>query len=256
MSSRFGLATTWAPPSNLASAPALTSGGHLFAPFASKGIYAAKAVVRQMAPYVRRRRGTQAAGRPSPANSDRSSTLRRSSPSASPPQNARPATSNNVPPRARKSAPSLGSNMAARKSAPSLPTPLNAVNTAPTNAVNTTPIPRLGRGQGTHRHRKILRDNIQGVTKPAIRRLARRGGVKRISADIYEALRLEIKVRLTEILTKVCYALEYQKRKTITTYDVVWALNRLGSPITGFERACGYRVVYCKYTPVTAEDRN
>nr|3C9C_B Chain B, Histone H4, 27-residue peptide [synthetic construct] len=25
------------------------------------------------------------------------------------------------------------------------------------------------------RHRKVLRDNIQGITKPAIRRLARRG---------------------------------------------------------------------------------
>jgi hypothetical protein len=38
----------------------------------------------------------------------------------------------------------------------------------------------LGKG-GAKRHRKILRDNIQGITKPAIRRLARRGGVKRIT---------------------------------------------------------------------------
>ncbi len=36
----------------------------------------------------------------------------------------------------------------------------------------------LGKG-GAKRHRKVLRDNIQGITKPAIRRLARRGGVKR-----------------------------------------------------------------------------
>ena len=42
----------------------------------------------------------------------------------------------------------------------------------------------LGKG-GAKRHRKILRDNIQGITKPAIRRLARRGGVKRISASTY-----------------------------------------------------------------------
>lgn len=63
----------------------------------------------------------------------------------------------------------------------------------------------LGKG-GAKRHRKvststqpqicsvtnlvqILRDNIQGITKPAIRRLARRGGVKRISAMIYEETR-------------------------------------------------------------------
>ncbi len=40
----------------------------------------------------------------------------------------------------------------------------------------------LGKG-GAKRHRKVLRDNIQGITKPAIRRLARRGGVKRIQNE-------------------------------------------------------------------------
>ena len=35
----------------------------------------------------------------------------------------------------------------------------------------------LGKGGAKH-HRKVLRDDIQGITKPAIRRLARRGGVK------------------------------------------------------------------------------
>ena len=64
----------------------------------------------------------------------------------------------------------------------------------------------LGKG-GAKRHRKILRDNskpsfasficqlvlivfcsVQGITKPAIRRLARRGGVKRISGLIVSLL--------------------------------------------------------------------
>jgi histone H4 len=45
-----------------------------------------------------------------------------------------------------------------------------------------------GRGKGGKvgsgkRHRKVLRDNIQGIMKPAIRRLASRGGVKRISGS-------------------------------------------------------------------------
>jgi hypothetical protein len=51
----------------------------------------------------------------------------------------------------------------------------------------------LGKG-GAKRHRKILRDNIAGITKPAIRRLARRGGVKRISGLIYEETRGVLKV--------------------------------------------------------------
>ena len=58
----------------------------------------------------------------------------------------------------------------------------------------------LGKG-GAKRHRKVLRDNIQGITKPAIRRLARRGGVKRISGLIYEETRGVLKVVYSQILS-------------------------------------------------------
>jgi histone H4 len=57
----------------------------------------------------------------------------------------------------------------------------------------------LGKG-GAKRHRKVLRDNIQGITKPAIRRLARRGGVKRISGLIYEETRSVLKVFLEGVI--------------------------------------------------------
>ncbi|KAI2643020.1 Histone H2B type 1 [Labeo rohita] len=46
-----------------------------------------------------------------------------------------------------------------------------------------------GRGKGgkggAKRRSKVLRDNIQGITKPTIHCLARCGGVKRISACHY-----------------------------------------------------------------------
>ena len=38
-----------------------------------------------------------------------------------------------------------------------------------------------GKGAITERHRRALRDDIQGLMKPVVRRLARRGGVKRLS---------------------------------------------------------------------------
>ena len=63
----------------------------------------------------------------------------------------------------------------------------------------------LGKG-GAKRHRKVLRDNIQGITKPAIRRLARRGGVKRISGLIYEETRGVLKVRQLPAESKPKYA--------------------------------------------------
>jgi histone H3/H4 len=45
-----------------------------------------------------------------------------------------------------------------------------------------------------------LRDNIQGITKPDIRRLARRGGVKRISGSIYQETRAELKRFLASVI--------------------------------------------------------
>merc|ERR1711864_25914 len=57
----------------------------------------------------------------------------------------------------------------------------------------------LGKG-GAKRHRRVHGDNIQGITKPAIRRLARRGGVKRISGLIYEETRGVLKVFLENVI--------------------------------------------------------
>ena len=53
---------------------------------------------------------------------------------------------------------------------------------------------------GAKRVRKISRDNIQGITKPAIRRLARRGGVKRISGMMYEETRTVLKTFLESVI--------------------------------------------------------
>ncbi|XP_048486002.1 histone H3 [Plutella xylostella] len=85
----------------------------------------------------------------------------------------------------------------------------------------------LGKG-GAKRHRKVLRDNIQGITKPAIRRLARRGGVKRISGLIYEETRGVLKVFLENVIRDAVTYTEHAKRKTVTAMDVVYALKRQG----------------------------
>ena len=57
----------------------------------------------------------------------------------------------------------------------------------------------IGKG-GFKRHRKERKTTLQGITKPAIRRLARRGGVKRISGLIYEETRDVFRVFLEQVL--------------------------------------------------------
>src|ERR1700688_3772083 len=85
-----------------------------------------------------------------------------------------------------------------------------------------------GGGGGAKRHRKILRDNIQGITKPAIRRLARRGGVKRISNLIYEETRTVLRIFLESVIRDSVTYTDHAKRKTVTAMDVVYALKRQG----------------------------
>jgi len=113
-----------------------------------------------------------------------------------------------------------------------------------------TVVQGLGKG-GAKRHRKILRDNIQGITKPAIRRLARRGGVKRISGLIYEETRGVLKIflenvrvfrrllatfayRFVQVIRDSVTYTEHAKRKTVTALDVVYALKRSGRTLYGF----------------------
>ncbi|XP_034704251.1 uncharacterized protein LOC117928484 [Vitis riparia] len=92
----------------------------------------------------------------------------------------------------------------------------------------------LGKG-GAKRHRKVLRDNIQGITKPAIRRLARRGGVKRISGLIYEETRGVLKIFLENVIRDAVTYTEHARRKTVTAMDVVYALKRQGRTLYGFD---------------------
>ena len=109
---------------------------------------------------------------------------------------------------------------------------------------------------GPKRHRKVLRDNVQvrrsrsratlcalphgvvsrrqGITKPAIRRLARRGGVKRISGLIYEETRGVLKVFLEHVIRDAVTYTEHARRKTVTAMDVVYALKRQGRTLYGF----------------------
>jgi len=78
------------------------------------------------------------------------------------------------------------------------------------------------------KHRKVLRDTISGITKPALQRLCHRAGIKRISNDIYESLRGNIKMYMEDILRKVVVFTERGQRRTVKVKDLEAALNMMG----------------------------
>lgn len=112
----------------------------------------------------------------------------------------------------------------------------------------------------------IKERTLEGITKPAIRRLARRGGVKRISKPIYDEVRQELRIFLETTLrdattydkknlqilifkwinlldndfcdkcsvTRNFRYCEHSKRKTVRPLDVVYALKRKGRDLYGY----------------------
>ena len=83
---------------------------------------------------------------------------------------------------------------------------------------------------------KSQKTNIEGITNPAIRRLCRRGGVKRISGLIYEETRGALRTFLEEIIRlSVLMATHDQVRKTVKVSDVIHALKYHGRTMYGFD---------------------
>ena len=103
--------------------------------------------------------------------------------------------------------------------------------------------PGMGYGKaGRMRHRVILRDSIYGITKPAIRRLMHRGGVKQMSGLVYEEMRGVVKHLLEKIIRNAIISMEHRRAKTVSFMDYKVAGRELGLhsiSATHFPKACG-----------------
>ena len=95
----------------------------------------------------------------------------------------------------------------------------------------------LGAGKGgkifpaRNRHTK---EPILGLTKPSVRRLCRRGGVKRISGGIYDESRGVLQAFIDNVVKDALTYAEHARRKTVTAMDVIYALKRQGRTLYGF----------------------
>ena len=91
-----------------------------------------------------------------------------------------------------------------------------------------------GKGKAMMRHKIRSVNTIQGISKPSIRRLARRGGVKRVNGQIYDEIRGVLKSFLENVIRDSVVYTEHAQRKTVTAMDVVHALKRQGRTLYGF----------------------
>jgi len=90
----------------------------------------------------------------------------------------------------------------------------------------------IGRKAGKSNYWK--KSELDRISAPSIRRLARRGGVKRIARTVYADTRLVIHSFLSGVLKDSITYTKHARRKTVTTSDVVYALKRQGRTIYGF----------------------
>ncbi|CAD2214687.1 histone H4 [Angomonas deanei] len=82
--------------------------------------------------------------------------------------------------------------------------------------------------------KKLLRDNIKSISRGSIRRLARRGGVRRLSGEIYEEVRRVLKSYVEDVVRTATSYTEYSRAKTVKASDIVSALRKKGQILYGY----------------------
>ncbi|KAJ7624855.1 histone-fold-containing protein [Roridomyces roridus] len=88
-------------------------------------------------------------------------------------------------------------------------------------------------GQSRHR-RRIRRQSIESIPRPTLRRLMRRGGVKRAHGLMYEETRGVLSIFLRELLRDTVVYTQHACRTTASAADVVRAVRRSGRQLYGF----------------------
>jgi len=88
-------------------------------------------------------------------------------------------------------------------------------------------------GKGV-RHRALEVRKQVGPTKASLRKLARRGGVKRLSSLVYADVNDALRSFMTKIVGDSIYYMEHAGRKTVSATDVIFALKRNGRTLYGF----------------------
>ena len=84
-----------------------------------------------------------------------------------------------------------------------------------------------------HANKKVPK-GVDEITNPGLRRIARRGGVKRISENSFDESRVLLGEFLNTVVKDAVIMSEAAGRKTVTTSDVAYSLKRQGHTLYGY----------------------
>lgn len=118
-----------------------------------------------------------------------------------------------------------GKLMAAARSQALVPVPQPPTHQIPMNQLSKATQDRLGKSN-------IAAENL--VSKPSLRRLARAAGLRTITEGECQQARTDVRKFLQTVIRDSVIHMEHDRRKTITTADVLHASERHGRSYLGF----------------------
>ena len=98
------------------------------------------------------------------------------------------------------------------------------------------PVARKGKEKGKTRRQVLVRDNLRGITKAAICRLACKGGVKRMTGHAYNLMCGVLKLFLKAVIHDALIYTVNCKRRTVTIMEMIYSLKNHGRHLYGFAR--------------------
>ncbi len=89
----------------------------------------------------------------------------------------------------------------------------------------------MAKGKGAKKRSGKSASKAGKISKPGIRRLARRAGVKRIAAPVYDEVRAVLGDFVKGVMQDTVLVIECAKRKTVSAADVLYALKKAGKTL-------------------------
>ena len=75
---------------------------------------------------------------------------------------------------------------------------------------------------------------VDGLTRAAVRRIARRAGCKRISSAAFEPIQAAGKKWVEQMIWDIEEIVDLMRRRTVTSFDVLYTLKRHRQRLFGF----------------------